>query len=191
MSDNGSQRQGESSQEPTFERGNVELRELPALGLTLGSTFGWQPNVTQEQTGSQVSDTKIVENWEDPEEEESSVGESDTQGEWEERINLICTEYGMTKPHHQAHYCRRAIKRVDEFVTNDPLKLVKGSTRYYDTIVKTFACLAIRYRQNHDSKQSGRSTPNAAQMQRSTHWGSNSNTVATTCHQKPTPSRQG
>jgi len=144
-----------------FERGNVELHELPALGLTLGSTFGWQLNVTQEQAGSRVSDIKIVENWEDPEEEESSVGESDTQGEWEERINLICTEYGIMKPHRQAHYHGRAIKIVDEFVTNDPLKLVKGSTRYYDTIVKMFACLAISYRQNRDSKQSRRSTPNA------------------------------
>jgi len=111
--------------------------------------------------GSRGSDTKIAENWEDPEEEESSVGESDMQGEWEERINLICTEYGMTKPHRQAHYRERAIKIVDEFVTNDPLKLIKGSTRYYDTIVKTFGRLAIRYRQNRDSKRSGTSTPNA------------------------------
>ena len=152
MSKNRSQRQGETPQEPMFGRGNVELSELPALGLTLGSTFGWQPNVTQEQIGSRISDTKISENWEDPEGEESSVGESDVQDDWEEKIRLICTEYGMTKPHHQAHYRARAIKIVDEFVDDHPLQLVKGSSRYYSTTVKIFGRLAIKYRQNRDSK---------------------------------------
>jgi hypothetical protein len=77
---------------------------------------------------------------------------SDVQDDWEERINLVCMEYGMTKPHRQAQYCKRAIKIVDEFANNDLLKLVKGSSRYYDTIVKTFTCLAQKYRQNCDSK---------------------------------------
>ena len=150
MSENGSQRQGKTPQEPTLEQGNTEIRELPALGLTLGSTFGWQSNVTEGQIGSRVSDTKIAENWEDPEGEESSVGESDVQDDWKEKIKLICMEYGMTKPHHQAHYRARAINIVDEFVDNHPLQLVKGSSRYYDTIVKIFGRLAIKYRQNRD-----------------------------------------
>ena len=98
MSENGSQRQGETPQEPTLERGNTEICELPALGLMLGSTFGWQSNVMEGQIESQVSDTKIAENWEDPEGDKSSVGESDVQDDWEEKSQLICTEYGMTKP---------------------------------------------------------------------------------------------
>jgi len=52
-------------------------------------------------------------------------------------------EYGMVKPHHQAQYHERAIKILDEFAENDSLKLIKGSSRYYDTIVKMFACLAV------------------------------------------------
>jgi hypothetical protein len=152
MSENGSQRQGETPQEPVFERGNTGLRELPALGLTLGSTFGWQPNVTERQGRSHISDTYIAENWEDPEREESSEGESDIQDDWEERLNIVCMEYWMMKPHHQAQYRERAIKIVDEFAGNKPEKLVKGSSRYYDTIVKTFSRLAKKYRQNCDSK---------------------------------------
>jgi hypothetical protein len=102
MSKNRSQRQGETPQEPTFEQENVELCELPALGLMLGSTFGWQLNVTERQGRSHISNTHIAENWEDPEREESSKGESDVQDDWEERLNIVSTEYGMTKPHCQA-----------------------------------------------------------------------------------------
>jgi hypothetical protein len=80
---------------------------------------------------------------------------SDVQDDWEERINLVCMEYGMTKPHCQAQYCERAIKIVDEFANNNLLKLVKGSSRYYDTIVKMFTRLAQKYRQNRDSKRLG------------------------------------
>jgi len=115
-----------------LEQGNTEICELPALGLTLGSTFGWQLNVTEGQIGLQVSDTKIAKNWEDPEGEESSVGELDVQDDWKEKIELICTEYGMMKPHRQAHYRTRAINIVDEFIDNHPLQLVKGSSRYYN-----------------------------------------------------------
>jgi hypothetical protein len=104
MSDDSSQRQGETPQEPTFTQENTEIRELPALGLTLGSTFGWQLNVTERRRRSHISDTKVAKNWEDPEGEESSEGESDIQDYWEERINLVCTEYGLTKPHRQAQY---------------------------------------------------------------------------------------
>ena len=44
----------------------------------------------------------VAENWEDPEKGESSEGESDVQDDWEERLNIVSTEYGMTKPHCQA-----------------------------------------------------------------------------------------
>jgi len=77
---------------------------------------------------------------------------SDVQDNWEERIKLICMEYGMTKPHRQAQYRKRAIKIVDEFAGNDPKMMVKGSHKYYDTIVKMFTRLAAKYRQNCDSK---------------------------------------
>ena len=71
---------------------------------------------------------------------------SDIQDDWEERIKLICMEYGMMKPHDQAQYRKRAIKIVDEFAGNDPEMVVKGSSKYYDTIVKMFTCLATKYR---------------------------------------------
>jgi hypothetical protein len=71
--------------------------------------------------------------------------------DWEERIALVCMEYGLTK-HRQAQYRERAIKIVDEFAGNEPEKMVKGSSKYYNTILKTFTCLATKYRQNHDSK---------------------------------------
>jgi hypothetical protein len=64
--------------------------------------FGWQPNVMERQGRSCISNTHIAENWEDPEKEESSEGELDVQDDWEERLNLVCMEYGMTKPHRQA-----------------------------------------------------------------------------------------
>jgi hypothetical protein len=75
MSDNGSQRQGETPQEPTFTQENTEIRELPVLGLMLGSTFGCQPNVTERRRRLHISNTKVAENWEDSEGEESSEGE--------------------------------------------------------------------------------------------------------------------
>jgi len=59
---------------------------------------------------------------------ESSVGESDVQDDREEKIRLICMEYGMTKPHRQAHYRARVIKIVDKFIDNHPLQLVRGSS---------------------------------------------------------------
>jgi hypothetical protein len=79
MSDNGSQRQGETPQELTFMQENAEIRKLPALGLTLGNMFSWQPNVTERRRRLHISDTKVARNWEDPEGEESSEGESDVQ----------------------------------------------------------------------------------------------------------------
>jgi hypothetical protein len=48
---------------------------------------------------------------------------------------------------------------VDEFTGNKPEKLVKGSSKYYNTIIKTFTHLAKKYRQNSDSKESGFPTP--------------------------------
>jgi hypothetical protein len=71
--------------------------------------------------------------------------------DWEERIALVCMEYGLMK-HCQAQYRERAIKIVDEFAGNEPEKMAKGSSKYYNTILKTFTCLATKYRQNHDSK---------------------------------------
>ena len=124
--------------------------------------FGWQPNMTKGQRRSCTSDTDVANNWELPGEgegEESSEGESDIQDDWEERINLVCTEYGLTKPHRQAQYRERAIKIVDEFTGNEPDKLVRGSSKYYDTIIKMFARLTKKYRQNRDSKQLGFPTP--------------------------------
>ncbi len=129
MSKHRSQRQGENPQELSFTRGNTEISELPALGLTLGSTFG----VTEGQRRSRISDTEVANNWELPgvgEGEESSEGELDIQDDWEERINLVCTEYGLTKPHRQAQYQERAIKIVDEFAGNEPDKLARGSSKY-------------------------------------------------------------
>ncbi len=58
----------------------------------------------------------------------SDAHESDVQDDWEERINLICTEYGLTKPRRQVQYRERATKIVNEFADNEPEKLARGSS---------------------------------------------------------------
>jgi hypothetical protein len=82
----------------------------------------------------------------------SDTHKLDVQDDWEERIVLICMKYGLTKPHCQAQYRERAIKIVDEFAGNEPEKMVKGCSKYYNTILKMFTRLAIKYRQNRNSK---------------------------------------
>ncbi len=99
----------------------------------------------------------------------SDAHELDVQDDWEERINLICMEYGLTKPHRQAQYWERATKIVNEFADNEPEKLARGSSKYYDTIIKTFTRLAKKYRQNRDSKRLGSILPSSVDVSKHVH----------------------